>query len=129
MLNRLIFFFSLFGLMVSAYLAYEYLQPTPIHCPLAGTGCETVRNSAYSKFFGLSIPYLGIFYYFVLGGLSIAHTTKATSQLLHKLQLVFTTAAFTFSLYLTYLEASLIHAYCFWCLISFMIASVIFALT
>ena len=61
--NRLVFVFSILGLVISAFSAYEYLQPTPIICPMTGNGCDIVRKSEYSSILGISIPYIGVLFY------------------------------------------------------------------
>lgn len=122
--NRTIFILSLLGFFVSSFLAYEYLQPTPIVCPITGTGCEAVKLSAYSKFFGISIPYLGIAFYFFMASLCVL-TSHKFNKLVYQLQFLATLVAFLFSVYLTYLEGFVIKAYCFWCLTSALITTII----
>ncbi|MBI2021881.1 vitamin K epoxide reductase family protein [Candidatus Daviesbacteria bacterium] len=128
-LNRTIFVLSLAGLAVTAFLLYEYNQPAPVICPFGGTGCETVRASEYSKFFGISIPYLGIFYYLFIAIESILQTREKRSSWLLNLQLIASVLAVSFGIYLTYLEGFVIGAYCFWCVLSFIISLLILVMT
>lgn len=127
MLNRSIFIFSIIGLVISAFLAYEYLLPVPIVCPLTGTGCETVRKSEYSTFLGISIPYLGVLYYAFIAIVSIWLTQKYQRNI-DWIRLLVSGLAFAFGAYLTLLEAYVIKAYCFWCLSSFIVSIVIMVL-
>ncbi len=127
MINRLIFGFSILGLIISAFLAYEYLQPTPIICPLTGNGCELVRKSEYSSIFGISIPYLGVLFYTGFAFISI-WLSQNFNKLLNNLRLLAAGFSVLFGIYLTYLEAFVINAYCFWCVCSFMVSIVIFLL-
>jgi uncharacterized membrane protein len=127
MTNRIIFVFSLLGLAISSYLAYEYSLPGTIGCPIAGQGCDIVRSSEYSHILGISVPYFGILYYIMMVGLSIIQTTRS-SPTIKKFQLILAALGFLFSLYLTALEAFVIHAYCFWCLLSAIISTLIFGL-
>lgn len=122
--NRLIFLLSILGLIAAVFLAYEYLQTTPIVCPLTGSGCETVKNSAYSKFLGISIPYFGIAFYTFMAFISVMLSHKEFRSL-KILQVLAIIPAFLFSVYLTYLEATVIKAYCFWCLTSAAIITII----
>lgn len=119
--NRLIFFLSLLGLSVASFLFYEYNITGPIICP-TGAGCDIVRASAYSKFLGISIPLLGIAYYLTMALLSVIHSHKLPVRLLSRLKLLSASAAVVFGVYLTYLEAFVIKAYCFWCVTSFIIS-------
>lgn len=125
--NRLIFLLSLMGLAVSSFLLYEYNFASSIVCP-TGVGCDVVRSSPYSSFFGISTPILGIAYYLFMAFASVVRSHNLDHALLKKLKLMSASAAFTFSLYLTYLEGFVINAYCFWCILSFIISTAIFFL-
>lgn len=127
-INRLIFFFSIVGLAVSAFLAYEYLQPTPVICPITGNGCELVRNSEYSAILGISIPYIGVLFYTTFAFISI-WLSQNFNKLINNLRALAALFAVLFGVYLTYLEAYVINAYCFWCVCSFIVSIVIFVLT
>lgn len=126
-INRIIFTLTILGLGISAFLTYEYLQPTPIVCPLTGNGCELVRKSEYSSFFGISIPYLGVLYYFITAVLSI-YLTQNYKKNIDQLRFTITTLAVFFGVYLTYIEAFKIQAFCFWCISSFITSLVILIL-
>lgn len=127
MINRLIFGFSILGLVISAFLAYEYLLPTPIICPITGNGCELVRNSEYSAILGISIPYIGVLFYTALAIVSI-WLSQNFNKLINNLRFLSALFAVIFGIYLTYLEAFVIHAYCFWCVCSFIVSIIIFGL-
>ncbi|MBI2338106.1 vitamin K epoxide reductase family protein [Candidatus Daviesbacteria bacterium] len=119
--NRLIFIFSLIGLGVASFLFYEYSLSGPIFCP-TGAGCDIVRASAYTKILGISIPLLGMAYYLTMAVLSVVHSHQLPHKLVRKLQTISASAAVGFGMYLTYLEAYVIEAYCFWCVLSFIIS-------
>lgn len=125
--NRLIFIFSLLGFAVSSFLLYEYSLAGPILCP-TGAGCDIVRASPYSKFLGISIPILGVIFYLTMAILSVVHSHDLPTKLVKKLQLLFAFLGVGFGVYLTYLEAFVIGAFCFWCVISFIISLVILLL-
>lgn len=122
--NRLVFIFSLLGLFVSAFLLYEYNVSGPVICPI-GSGCDIVRASPYSSFLGISIPILGVLFYLAMAALSVIHSHQLPTKLLAKLKLLGALAGVGFGVYLTYLEAFVISAYCFWCVASFIISIVI----
>lgn len=119
--NRIIFILSLVGLLVSVFLFYEYNIAGTIICP-TGEGCDIVRISPYSSFLGISIPLLGIVFYFTMAILSVVHSHDLPRKLARKLQLLVAVIGVGFGVYLTYLEAFVIKAYCFWCVLSFMIS-------
>ncbi len=119
--NRLVFILSLLGLGVASFLFYEYSITGPVICPTGG-GCDVVRASGYSRFLGISIPILGVAYYLAMAMLSVIHSHKLPAKLLAKLKLLSSLLAVGFGVYLTYLEAFVIKAYCFWCVLSFIIS-------
>lgn len=127
MINRLIFAFSILGLAISAFLAYEYLLPTPVICPITGTGCDIVRKSEYSSILGISIPYLGVLFYTTTAFISI-WLLQRFHKLINSLRFLSALLAVIFGIYLTYLEAFVIQAYCFWCVSSFIVSVIIFVL-
>ncbi|QQG40599.1 MAG: vitamin K epoxide reductase family protein [Candidatus Levyibacteriota bacterium] len=126
--NRLIFVLSILGLIISAFLAYEYLQPASVVCPITGSGCETVRNSQYSSILGISIPHLGILYYLITA-ISSIYLIHNYHKMLDKFRFLINILALVFGIYLTYLEAFIIKAYCFWCVSSFIISILITVLS
>lgn len=131
MINRIIFVLSLLGIIVSSYLAYEYTQSSSIVCPISGIGCNVVRSSPYASFFGISTPFYGVAFYFLMAMLSVIRGTLkgALSNYVVWLQVILSSAAFIFGVYLTYLEAFIIRAFCSWCLASFAITASIMLLS
>lgn len=127
MLNRVIFILSLIGFAVSAFLAYEYSQTGPITCPIGGGGCEAVRKSNYSKLAGIDLPIFGLMFYFTLASLTI-FLTQQFDKLINKVRILVAFSGFAFGIYLIYLEAFVIKAWCFWCLSSFVVSVLIFLL-
>lgn len=119
--NRIIFVLSLLGLLVASFLFYEYNIAGTIVCP-TGEGCDIVRASPYSSFLGISTPFLGIVFYFTMAILSVVHSHDLPKKLARKLQLLVAVMGVGFGVYLTYLEAFVIGAYCFWCVLSFIIS-------
>jgi uncharacterized membrane protein len=118
--NRVIFILSLLGLAVASFLFYEYHIAGTIVCP-TGQGCDIVRLSPYSSFFGISIPLLGIIFYLTMAILAVVRTHSISSKI-HTLQQLIAVFGVGFGIYLTYLEIFVIKAICFWCVISFIIS-------
>jgi uncharacterized membrane protein len=86
-----------------------------------------VQTSSYATFLGLPVPLIGLLGYAMLFGISlnaVHDTTRARRTSLILLGLA--TAAFAFSVYLTALEAFVIHAWCRWCVVSAVVATLIF---
>lgn len=115
------------GLGSSAYLLYEHYV-APIVC--IGQGCRVVDESIYSEIFGVPISVLGLMVYLAILGLSLARL-RARNPIDGYLALAIYGLALsgtTFSAYLTYLEAAVIHAFCTWCVISAVIITVLLIL-
>lgn len=125
--NRLVFLFSLLGLGISSFLFYEYNLTGSVLCPV-GNGCDIVRASSYSHFLGISIPILGVLFYLGMAALSVLRSQKLSSEILAKLRLWGSITGVAFGVYLTYLEAFVIKAFCFWCVLSFIISIIILLL-
>ncbi|HUF12520.1 MAG TPA: vitamin K epoxide reductase family protein [Longimicrobiales bacterium] len=119
---------SLAGLFVALYLALHRIGLIgSLACGVDG-GCSTVQTSPYATFVGVPVPFIGVLGYLVLFGVSYAavvgriRNERTTAVLL----LVLAAVAFLFSVYLTALEAFVIHAWCRWCVVSAVIATLIF---
>ena len=120
---------SLLGLFVSLYLLYTYTSPSrPMVC--IGTGCDAVRASAYSTLGGVSMPVFGVAGYILLAIVVIAESLfpARASRLAHLAFLGMTGFGLFFSLYLEYLQAFVIHAYCAWCMTSGAVMTALFTL-
>lgn len=119
--NRLVFTLSLLGLIVSSFLLYEYNFSGSVACPIGG-GCDIVRASAYSRFLGISIPILGVAFYLAMAILSVVRSQKPSERILFKMSLLAAVIGVFFGVYLTFLEGFVIKAFCFWCVLSFIIS-------
>lgn len=110
---------ALIGLLISVYTLMYHLGL--IGTMLCGTGgCETVQNSPWARFLGVPVPLLGLIGYGVLlvaAMLGIQPGFVAD----RRISIILASGAligFGFSLYLSYLEAFVIHAWCRWCIAS-----------
>lgn len=108
----------LIGLGISGYLSYSKLTETPTVCSESGGfNCEIVQGSVYSKLAGIPIAYLGFLTYVALGALLLLENRVPFLQD-YGITLVFgiTLFAFLFSMWLVYLQAFRLEAFCIWCL-------------
>jgi uncharacterized membrane protein len=90
--------------------------------------CDRVQASPWAIFLGVPVPLWGVAGYGLVTALAIAGLQPALlgRRALSAALLVTTGAAFAFSMYLTWLEAFVINAWCRWCIASAIMASVIF---
>lgn len=121
---------SIIGLFISIYtLLYKLGLLGELVC---GTGgCETVQNSPWSYFLGVPVAGWGIAGYFSILTISMLGTLP---RFLHStwvslLMLLLSTGAFSFSIYLSYLEEFVIGAWCQWCIASSVVATLLFLFT
>ncbi len=119
---------SLAGLFVALYLSLHRVGVIgTLACGVDG-GCSTVQTSSYATFLGVPVPFIGLLGYLVLFAASFAAVSgrlgdqRRTALLLIGLSAL----AFVFSAYLTALEAFVIQAWCRWCVVSAIIATLIF---
>ncbi|HEX5410908.1 MAG TPA: thioredoxin domain-containing protein [Terriglobia bacterium] len=121
---------SLVGLFDSIYLLWEYTSPAhPMVC--MGGGCDAVRASEYSHLGALPVPMYGVFMYAFLVLLLFLYPLlpSAYVRLTQHVVMVVAGAGFLFSVYLTGIEAFVLHSWCMWCVLSFLLVTAIFILS
>lgn len=119
---------ALGGFFVAGYLLLETMGLTgPLVC---GVGdCSTVQASPWAVFLGVPVPAWGVGGYVLLFAASLAglRPGAAADRRIAGALVALAFVAFAFSAYLTALEAFVIRAWCQWCVISAVIATLIFA--
>ncbi len=119
------------GFFDALYLHWVYTSPNhPLVC--LGTGCDTVRASKYASLWGHALPDYGVLMYGVLILAVLTEAWLSSPAIRRWIQLAtiaIAAAGFLFSLYLTGLEAFVIHAWCAWCVGSAVIVTLIFLLS
>ncbi|MEJ2205388.1 MAG: vitamin K epoxide reductase family protein [Gemmatimonadota bacterium] len=118
---------SLVGFFIAFYLLAHTLGWTgPLVC---GVGeCSTVQSSRYAWVGPVPVSGIGLVGYLVLLGLSVLGIQPAwrSSGGVGVLLLGASTVGLAYSAYLTYLEAAVIRAWCQWCVMSAILATLIF---
>src|SRR5437660_1220003 len=109
---------SLLGLFDSLYLWWVYTSAArPMVC--VGTGCDVVRASPFAHFFGVPTPAFGAAMYGLLVLLVFLQPLLARVERgIQFATLGVAGLGFLISLYLTGLEAFVLHAWCAWCVVS-----------
>jgi uncharacterized membrane protein len=119
---------ALIGLLVSLYLLLYHLGF--YGTLVCGTGsCEVVQTSKYARFLGQPVPAWGTAWYggvFCLGliGLGPAWERRWVDLLIG----LAATGGLLFSVYLTGVEILVLHAVCWWCVLSAVLTVLIFLL-
>ncbi len=121
---------ALVGLAVAGYLTF--VETTQIQAVCGPIGdCNTVQNSPYAKIFGLPLGIVGLAGYAAILAAWLWGRRPAWPLADQMPLVVFCAALFSvlFSIYLTYLEISVIRATCIWCLTSAIVVTLILLLS
>lgn len=114
---------SVIGFSDATYLTAKHYLDSPVPCTVL-KGCQTVTESKYSTVFNIPIALFGVFYYLFISILLFLHMEGVKSAL--KLLLLSTTAGFITTLYLVYLQAFVLNAFCLFCIISALSSTTLF---
>ena len=121
---------ALGGFFLSVWLTmYKLGMVGTIQCTIGG--CEKVQSSQWAYFMGLPVASYGVGGYGALFAVAMLGLQPRWINARWVALSLFAMAAVgvAFSLYLTYLEAMVIEAWCQWCLISAALIAVIFLLS
>jgi uncharacterized membrane protein len=118
------------GIFVSGYLTWTHLADSDPYCG-ASHSCADVQNSPYSEVAGIPVSIIGLTGYVVLLALSLLRGRADPEIDFYLPVLSFGVALIgvLYSAYLTYLEAVVIQAWCYWCVASAIIITAIWVLT
>lgn len=117
---------SLAGFADAVYLALVHFYQSDAGCSLIA-GCDAVLTSEYALVAGVPLAYMGVLYYLsLIIGFMMYYQTESRA-ILNGVYVVNITG-FLFSLWLVYVQAALVGAFCQYCLISAFITTVIFGL-
>jgi len=108
---------ALAGAGIASYLAAENLQGKSGVCTVVH-GCQTVQQSAYGKIFGVpvSVPGLAMYAFLVAAALVVLTNFRGLRSVAAFLAFNGALFGFCFSLYLTYIEGWVLHAWCIYCI-------------
>jgi uncharacterized membrane protein len=106
------------GIGITAYLLYERYTGGTLICTTGG--CETVQHSRYAKIAGVPVALVGL-----LGYLGLLATALLDGEAARVAGVALSLAAVLLGAYLLVIQASVIHAYCTWCLASDIVVGLI----
>ena len=110
------------GAGIAGYLLYERWTGG---APVCGTGgCEIVQHSKYSKIAGLPVALLGLIAY-----VAIFVTAVSRAELARAAGAAIALGGLVFAVYLIYVQAALIDAFCQWCLASDVVIALLAVVT
>ncbi len=127
MSDRLILMYGLLvlvGFADAAYLSAMHYYQTDPGCSLI-TGCDAVLNSEYAVMFGVPLAYSGLLYYVTLLFGTVFYYQNGSDRIILGL-ITINGIGLLFSLYLIYIQAFVLHAFCQYCLLSALVTTTLF---
>ena len=108
----------LVGIGISGYLSYVQIVDVDIVCAAGSSfDCGVVQNSIYAKLFGIPVGFLGFASYLVIGGLLLLEDRLPIDASTVKLiTFGIVLIGWVFSMWLVYVQGSILEAWCNWCL-------------
>lgn len=103
------------GMIDAIYLTVKHYTGEKVPCSVTG-GCETVLSSEYSEIGGIPLALFGVLAYFTV--FSLATLAAFGDDRMWKILSVVVALMTVFSLWLLYLQAFVIGAFCQFCLLS-----------
>jgi len=120
----ILFFFGTIGLLDSGYLYWARITGSDLSCSIL-EGCNQVAQSPYSVMFGVPLSLWGVlFYTFIIGATLLLIGEERT--VVRRLLLFASIFGFLSSIYFVYVQASLIGAFCMYCIISAVSSTILF---
>ncbi|OHB20607.1 MAG: hypothetical protein A2666_04675 [Parcubacteria group bacterium RIFCSPHIGHO2_01_FULL_47_10b] len=114
----LLFTLSAIGVSETVYLIRKRIASEKPICPIGG-GCVTVLTSKYSKVFLIPNDVLGLLSYIIISFIAAFLVIGVEPMFVWISALkILVAVASLMSIFLTYLQWRVIHAWCFWCLMS-----------
>lgn len=106
---------SLIGVADSIYLTLEHTAGRSVRCTIV-QGCSTVLSSAYASYGGIPLALVGAVAYFTV--FSLATLAAFNYKLAAKLLVPLVAGMLLVTVWLAYLQAFVIEAFCQFCLLS-----------
>lgn len=127
----IILLLSIAGLIVALYSFFHNQGfASGEFCSIGDTfDCDIVNKGPYSKLFGIPVALIGILGYIFLGAAAAMKLKDKKDKMLTAFLVFGSSIGFGFTLYLTGLEAFVLHTWCLLCLTSQAIMALIFFLT
>jgi uncharacterized membrane protein len=128
--NIAILTLGIIGIIDAGYLSLAKMSNTTVVCAPGLGDCGSVNNSAYSELYGIPVAYLGLLSYLAISVLVLMILNRQ-SELTWNNYLIFgiTLVGLLFSGYLTYIELAILHAVCFYCVVSAVLMLGLFVLS
>ena len=111
------------GMVDAIYVALHSNRSFLLPCGLAG-GCDQVLNSPYAAILGIPVAWFGLVFYLTTAACALFALFGFEEAL--RLSFALVSLALGFTVYLLYLQAIVIRAFCDYCLLSALLVTLIF---
>lgn len=118
---------AVLGLCVSGYLTWSHYSGVPVACGESNS-CELVNSSRFAYIGPIPVALLGLIGYLAILVLSLI-PPKEDRPWPDMLRFGVSLIGVVFQWYLFYIEAAVLHAFCYWCIASQTIITLIFILS
>jgi uncharacterized membrane protein len=117
--HALLFTLSAIGISEASYLVRKRIAAQAPVCPIGG-GCETVLTSRYNRLFaGVNNDVAGLLFYLAMAVLTaLLVISESPSELIPLAVMALLAGATIVSAALTFVQWRILHAWCFWCVMS-----------
>ncbi len=121
---------AVIGVFDSAYLTWIKLSHNETLCAPGLGDCFTVNTSKYAELFGIPIAILGMAtYLFIIGILIFENRIDLLKEYGTLALFGISLVGVLYSIYLSYLEEFVLHAWCPYCILSAIMITVIFVIS
>lgn len=114
---------ALFGFLDAAYLTIQHYSGGTLHCFIV-SGCDVVTTSRYATIGPIPVALLGALYYLAVIIASLVAIDSGRRNMLRAVG-AFTVVGLITSVILVWIQASILHAFCFYCLMSAGISTIL----
>ena len=114
----LMLLFVFIGMAIAFYDSYAIYNNQLLWCPPPIDGCNTVAYSPYGRIFDVPMGYFGLIFYLSMFAFAALLAYDPSSRGLRLGALLYAVIGVFLSICFMYIELTLIHAFCIYCLIS-----------
>ncbi len=126
---KLLLILALIGLLDSSYLTYEHYDASLSTCASGiFSSCNDVLTSSYSTIMGVPLALLGVLHYTILASSTLLFI-KSRNRIFAQVIVLLSITGLLFSIYLVYLQAAVLSAYCIYCMISALTSFFVFTIS
>ena len=109
---------ALIGIADAFYYSHAVYADQALWCPSPIDGCNVVARSPYARIVGVPLGYFGLVYYLYMFALTALLAYDPFSRGLRLGTLLHAAKGVSASIYFTYIQLTLIGAFCIYCVIS-----------